>query len=117
MDSVSLEIGSSEKGNAEFSGVGESGVGGDASADSSLRDISPKQAFRMPVFFVIATFGFFMNVNQMSYSYFPSYCQSFADALPEIAALSGVIASACMTGQAIGKVILGGLNDRSPHAG
>ena len=53
MDSVSLEIGSSEKGNAEFSGVGESGVGGDASADSSLRDISPKQAFRMPVFLLL----------------------------------------------------------------
>lgn len=85
--------------------------------DSEIQGIPAGKAMRMPVFFAVAAFGFLLNVNQMAYQFFPSYCQSFGSSLPGIAALSGVVASACMGGQAIGKVILGTLNDRSPKAG
>lgn len=90
---------------------------GDGSPAPVAWGVTAKRAMRMPVFFAIAAFGFLINVNQMAYQFFPSYCQSFADTMPGVAVLAGVVASACMGGQAIGKVVLGALNDRSPQAG
>lgn len=106
------------KGASAASAAGDSPAetGGGSPAPAAW-GVPAKRAMRMPVFFAIAAFGFLINVNQMAYQFFPSYCQSFADTMPGIAALAGVVASACMGGQAIGKVILGALNDRSPRAG
>lgn len=113
-----------EKGLAPYGAEDAAPANGDSVSDSAAASSAPvawgvsaKRAMRMPVFFAIAAFGFLINVNQMAYQFFPSYCQSFADTMPGIAVLAGVVASACMGGQAIGKVVLGALNDRSPQAG
>ena len=75
------------------------------------------QAMRMPAFFALVVFSFVITVNQTVYQFLPSYCLSFADRAPAIAAISGVVASACMAGQAIGKVVLGVVNDKSAKLG
>lgn len=113
-----------EKGLSPYGAEDAAPAGVDAVSDAESSSSSPvvwgvsaKRAKRMPAFFAIAAFGFLINVNQMAYQFFPSYCQSFADTMPHVAALAGVVASACMGGQALGKVILGALNDRSPQAG
>ena len=79
--------------------------------------VSANKAMKTAAFFAVAGFGFLITINQTVYQFLPSYAQSFEGTLPEIAALSGVIASACMAGQAIGKVILGAVNDRSVVCG
>lgn len=79
--------------------------------------VSASKAMKMPVFFCVALIAFLFTLNQTVYQFMPSYASSFADTAPEIAGLAGVIASACMAGQAIGKVVLGAVNDKSPKAG
>lgn len=74
-------------------------------------------AMRTAAFFAMLLFGFLITVNQTVYQFLPSYAQSLSESQPEIAALSGVIASACMAGQAIGKVVLGVANDKSVIGG
>ena len=79
--------------------------------------VSASKAMKMPVFFCVALIAFLFTLNQTVYQFMPSYASSFADTAPEIAGLAGVIASACMAGQAIGKVVLGAVNDKSTKAG
>lgn len=92
-------------------------AGGSAVAAPVELGVSASKAMKTAAFFAIAGFAFLISVNQTVYQFLPSYCQSFSGSLPEIAALSGMIASACMAGQAIGKVILGVVNDKSCKAG
>lgn len=79
--------------------------------------VSANKAMKTAAFFAVLLFSFLITINQTVYQFLPSYAQSFSGSLPEIAALSGVIASACMAGQAIGKVILGVVNDKSVVGG
>lgn len=88
-----------------------------AAAASTEQDVMAAQAMRMPAFFALVVFSFVITVNQTVYQFLPSYCLSFADSIPSIAAISGVVASACMAGQAIGKVVLGVVNDKSAKLG
>lgn len=75
------------------------------------------QALKTPVFFALAIFCGLITLNQTIYQFLASYASSFADTLPQIAAASGVVASAAMAGQAIGKVFLGTINDKSVRLG
>ena len=79
--------------------------------------VSADKAMKTAAFFALAGFSFLITVNQTVYQFLPSYCASFSNSVPEIAAVSGVVASACMAGQAIGKVILGAVNDKSCKGG
>lgn len=88
-----------------------------AAATSTEQGVMAAQAMRMPAFFALVVFSFIITVNQTVYQFLPSYCLSFADRAPAIAAISGVVASACMAGQAIGKVTLGVVNDKSAKLG
>ena len=88
-----------------------------AAAAPTEQGVMAAQAMRMPAFFALVVFSFVITVNQTVYQFLPSYCLSFADSAPAIAAISGVVASACMAGQAIGKVVLGVVNDRSAKLG
>ncbi len=74
-------------------------------------------AMRTPAFLAVAAFCGIITLNQTIYQFLASYATSFGDSLPQIAAASGVVASAAMAGQAIGKVILGTINDRSVRMG
>lgn len=68
-------------------------------------------------FVLVSLFAFFVTVNMMVYQFFPSYCASLAQTYPELAGFTGLIASACMAGQAIGKIVLGLINDKSAIGG
>ena len=74
-------------------------------------------AMKTPAFFALAAFCGIITLNQTIYQFLASYATSFADTLPAIAAASGVVASAAMAGQAIGKVVLGIINDKSIKLG
>ena len=98
-------------------GAEEASADQGAQAAAPERGVSASKAMKTAPFFAILLFSFLITVNQTVYQFLPSYAQSFSATLPEIAALSGVIASACMAGQAIGKIILGAVNDKSSKIG
>jgi MFS family permease len=84
---------------------------------AEVTGVPASAAMKMPAFFALAAFCGLITLNQTIYQFLASYATSFADSLPEIAAASGVVASAAMAGQAIGKVVLGVINDRSVRLG
>ncbi len=79
--------------------------------------VSASVAIKTPAFFAIAIFCGVITLNQTIYQFLASYATSFEATLPQIAAASGIVASAAMAGQAIGKVLLGIVNDRSVRMG
>lgn len=92
--------------------------GGEKDAEAvEATGVPATQAMRMPAFFALAAFCGVITLNQTIYQFLAGYAQSFADTMPAIAAASGVVASAAMGGQAVGKVLLGAVNDRSVQAG
>ncbi|MBF4803906.1 MFS transporter [Lancefieldella rimae] len=109
-----LPMGSGEK-NVEASASTDAKTATEsAHAQSSLDDgISAHKALRMPSFFMIGAFYALITLNQQISQFFPSYAATFAATAPEIAAAGGLIAGAVMVGQAVGKVVLGALNDTS----
>ncbi len=98
-------------------GIEEAMAEADGDADAVMTGVSANKAMKTGAFVCIAAFAFFITLNQTVYQFMPSYCTSFAESAPAVAALSGVVASACMAGQAIGKVVLGVVNDKNAHAG
>ena len=86
-------------------------------AQAPVEGVSAAVAMRTPAFFAIAIFCGIITLNQTIYQFLASYATSFEATLPQIAAASGIVASAAMAGQAIGKVVLGIINDRSVRLG
>ena len=79
--------------------------------------VSSKESKRMPSFYALLIYAFCVTTMLMFYMYFPSYATSLADTFPKTAALAAVLASFCMAGQAIGKVLLGIIGDRNVLVG
>ena len=96
-------------------GAGDAADGAEPVAASG--GVSATAAMRMPAFWALVVFCGIITLNQTIYQFLPSYALSFSSSLPQVAAASGVVASAAMAGQAIGKVLLGIVNDRSLRAG
>ena len=90
---------------------------GEAEAEPAVDGMPASAAMKTTAFFALAAFCGLITLNQTIYQFLPSYAQSFADTLPAVAAASGVVASAAMAGQAIGKVLLGAINDKSVKLG
>ena len=108
-----------DKGLAPY-GANEAACGAEApgaQAAPVASGMSAPDAMRTPAFFALAAFCGIITLNQTIYQFLPSYAQSFADTMPSVAAASGIVASAAMAGQAVGKVILGAVNDRSVRLG
>ncbi len=104
----------------EDKGVAPYGAGESAEKDGEQADadgVPAERAMRMPAFFALAAFCGMITLNQTIYQFLAGYAQSFAETLPAVAAASGVVASAAMGGQAVGKVLLGTINDRSVRLG
>lgn len=97
-------------------GAEDSAETGEATS-AAATGMTAAQAMKTPVFFALAVFCGIITLNQTIYQFLASYASSFADTMPAIAAASGVVASAAMAGQAIGKVILGIINDKSVKLG
>ena len=85
--------------------------------EAAVDGVPASVAMKTPAFFAIAIFCGVITLNQTIYQFLASYATSFEATLPQIAAASGVVASAAMAGQAIGKVLLGVINDRSIRLG
>lgn len=85
--------------------------------EAAVTGVPASVAMKMPAFFAIAVFCGVITLNQTVYQFLASYATSFEATLPQIAAASGIVASAAMAGQAIGKVVLGIVNDRSVRLG
>jgi MFS family permease len=108
----------SDKGLLPYGDDGEAAATAtDAAPKAAVPGVSASKAMRSPVFYAAALFCAFVNLCCIAAQYFPSYASSFADTAPEIAALAAILASAAMAGQAIGKVLLGIINDRKMIAG
>lgn len=105
-----------DKGLAPY-GAEEADPQAPAAATPAAGGVSASVAMRTPAFWALMVFCGVITLNQTIYQYLPSYALSFEASLPEVAAASGVVASAAMAGQAIGKVILGAINDRSARLG
>ncbi|MEE8674623.1 MFS transporter [Tractidigestivibacter scatoligenes] len=89
----------------------------DGAATVGTQGVSAADAMRTPAFWAIVAFCGLITLNQTVYQFLSSYALSFSNSLPQIAAASGVVASAAMGGQAIGKVFLGSVSDRSVRLG
>lgn len=87
----------------------------DGAAAAPVLGVSADKAMKTAAFFAVAAFCFLITVNQTVYQFLASYCQSFTGT--NIALAAGAVASACMAGQAIGKIVLGAINDRSTKGG
>lgn len=79
--------------------------------------VTAREAFRLPSFYAMLGFAFLMTSLMMFYLFFPSYASSLGDEHPHVAALSATIAAAVMAGQAVGKLVLGPVGDRSALVG
>lgn len=88
-----------------------------ASDEVAQKKDAPQEKTSVAIFAAVALFSFLITLNQTVYQFLSSYCSSLAESLPQLAAYTGAIASSCMAGQAIGKVILGAINDRSVRGG
>ena len=89
----------------------------EAAPAAPVEGVPANVAMKTPAFFALAIFCGIITLNQTIYQFLASYATSFGDSLPAIAAASGVVASAAMAGQAIGKVLLGIINDKSVKLG
>jgi len=99
-------------------GAGEEDAAATSSATpDQAKGVPASVAMKTPAFYALAVFCGVITLNQTIYQFLASYATSFADTLPAIAAASGVVASAAMAGQAIGKVVLGVINDKSVRLG
>ena len=102
----------------EDMGLAPYGAKADAKgAEATVGGMRAADAMRTPAFFALAVFCGVITLNQTIYQFLPSYATSFEATLPNIAAASGIVASAAMAGQALGKVLLGVVNDRSVRLG
>jgi MFS family permease len=81
-------------------------------AAPKLSGVTASIAMRSATFYAIALFSGLVNFASAIAQYLPSYASSFAESAPAIAALAAIMASSSMAGQAIGKVLLGFINDR-----
>ena len=106
----------SDKGLAPY-GAGEVDESAANGASEPVTGVPASRAMKTVAFVCLAAFAFLITLNQTVYQFIPSYCASFADSMPEIAAMSGVVAAACMAGQAVGKVVLGAVNDKNVRFG
>lgn len=89
----------------------------DGAATVGTQGVSAADAMRTPAFWAIVAFCGLITLNQTVYQFLSSYALSFSNSLPQIAAACGVVASAAMGGQAIGKVFLGSVSDHSVRLG
>ncbi len=108
----------SDKGLAPYGANGATGPEhAEESAEDDTAGVPASVAMRTPAFLALTVFCGVITLNQTIYQFLASYASSFEESLPQIAAASGVVASAAMAGQAIGKVVLGLINDRSVRGG
>lgn len=94
------------------------GDNGEARTDEKpiIMGVSASKAFKSGPFFAVAGFAGLVGFNSIIYQFMPSYARSLPLAAT-VTTLAGALASAAMAGQALGKVGLGTIADKSIAAG
>lgn len=85
--------------------------GAAAAAAAKPVGIPAKKAMRTSAFFILAVFAGLANLGMNFYQYLPSYASSLVQ-FPDVVAIAATIASVAMLGQAIGKILIGVINDK-----
>ena len=101
----------------------ETGASSEAEAEDSQRanrahteGVPTSRAFRMPVFYLLAVLGFFLNFGMYVYIMIPSYATTLeiGVAFPLLGATAGSVA---MAGQTVSKLAMGAVGERHPIGG
>ncbi len=87
------------------------------SAEPVLEGVSSKRAMRTSTFYIVAAFAGLITLVSVALNYWPSYVSSFEGIYPATAGAVVWIASVCMVGTALGKIIIGSLCDRNIRYG
>lgn len=77
------------------------------------RGISVRAAMRSPVFYVLCAFAGIINFSIMVAMQFPSYTKQLSGAAFDTTVTGGLMITIMMVGQAIGKIVIGLIADRS----
>ncbi|RDB64435.1 MFS transporter [Gordonibacter sp. 28C] len=85
---------------------------GEATQLAAPTGVSASVAMRSPVFYAIAIVAGFIGFDTVIYQFIPSYAVSLEGIAPTVAAMAATLASAAMLGQTLGKIALGGINDK-----
>lgn len=91
--------------------VGEEFSSDGTAVKIAAEGVTASAAMRSLAFFMLAIFAGLINLAINFYQYLPSYAVSLTQ-FPDVVAISATLASAAMLGQAIGKVVLGIINDK-----
>ncbi|MEO4806011.1 MFS transporter [Bacteroides thetaiotaomicron] len=83
------------------------------SGENMERGMEYARAVRTPVFYGLVLFAFLMNAAATLNVFVPAYSQEIRFSIEE----ASFVASAVMTGVTVGKIGLGGINDRNTLAG
>lgn len=101
------------------SDIGLQPVGYDPTSEGAAQDAAPSargipasRAMRTSAFFLLALFSGVVNLCMHFYQYLPSYAGSLTE-YPAVVAAAAGLASAAMAGQAIGKILIGVINDKA----
>ncbi len=101
------------------SDIGLQPVGFDAQAAAGTKVAAPvakgipaSRAMKTSAFFILAIFAGIVNLCMNFYQYLPSYAASLTD-FPAVVAAAAGLASMAMAGQAIGKILIGIINDKA----
>ena len=77
--------------------------------------IASREAFRMPVFYLICAMCFFLNIGMYVYFMIPSYATTL-DIGAAMPLLGATASSVAMAGQTISKLMLGAVGEKHPQA-
>ena len=84
-------------------------------AAAPVRGLSAAKAMRSPVFYALCLGAGVINFAVLIAMQFPAYAKSLTDVTWDKVVVGGVMSTLMMTGQAIGKVTIGLVADRSPR--
>ncbi len=105
----------SDRGIAPF-GADEIGAG-EAKGVVDAGGVTAKRAMRLPVFFAILAFYGLANFIAVFLNFLPTYAVSLEDVAPAVATAGATVASAVALGQAVAKIGIGWINDKSTAMG
>lgn len=85
------------------------------STAAPLRGLSVSKAIRTPVFYMLCLGAGVINVAVLIAMQFPAYAKALPDVPWDKVVVGGVMSTLMMTGQAVGKVTIGLVADKSPR--
>lgn len=96
-------------------GLAPYGQGSAAAQGAPVRPsgLSAKRAMRTPAFYAVCVFAGLINIAILIAMQFPTYCKSLVDAPFDVVVVGGLMTTVMMVGQAVFKVVLGGVADKS----